>query len=170
MVSRVVVAVSAVLIFGAAAFGQGSNAAAVEQGKEVFGVVCTACHSANHVSIQRKLAPAWRNTIYTMIGRGAQILPSEIEPLAAYLASTYGPGSPLPAPRGATVGAPAPAGSEIVIRSCGGCHSVNLIFNSRKSVDGWKGTIKYMRSNGARISETEEQELAAYLGEHFGTR
>src|SRR5688500_3888599 len=114
MFSKGLILAAVILVSATCVFGQAGTAANVEQGKEVSGVVCTSCHSANPVSIQRKLGPAWRNTIYTMIGRGAQILPSETEPLAAYLAATYGPGSPLPGARGVAAGAPAPAGSEIV--------------------------------------------------------
>src|SRR5688572_33457254 len=107
-----------------------------------------------------------------MIGRGAQILPDEIEPLTVYLTATSGPSSPMPAVRGAAPGSqPAvPAGSEIVVRSCSGCHGLNLIFAARKSLSAWTNTIKYMRSNGARVSDVEEKELAAYLAEHLGPR
>jgi cytochrome c5 len=150
----------------------GFDAAIVDKGKEVFGVACTGCHGANHVSIQRKTAEAWRKSIYTMIGRGAQILPDEIEPLAVFLTAEYGPSSPLPTIRGSAAAAPQPMlpGGEIVIRSCGGCHAVNLIFGSRKSEAAWRTTIRNMRSIGARVGDAEEVALAAWLTRNLGPR
>jgi cytochrome c5 len=150
----------------------GSAAVAVDKGKEVFSVACTGCHGANHVTIQRKPLAAWQKTVYTMIGRGAQIMPDEIEPLAAFLTATYGPASPLPVVRGAPAGAPQPLppGGEIVVRSCSGCHSMNLIFGSRRSLAAWRNTINSMRSNGARISDGDVEALAVYLGQQLGPR
>jgi mono/diheme cytochrome c family protein len=147
-----------------------ADAGMVQKGKEIFDQTCTGCHGASHTTIQRKSADRWRKTIYTMISRGAPVLPGEVEILTAFLTATYGPASPLPAfgeastrPQQAL-----PAGSEVVVRSCGGCHAVNLIFGSRKSPDGWRATIVRMRTNGATVSESEERGLVGYLAEHFG--
>jgi mono/diheme cytochrome c family protein len=144
----------------------------IAKGKDIFGLACSGCHGTSHTTIQRKSAERWQKTIYTMISRGAPVLPGEVEPLTAFLSATYGPASPPPS-FGGNAAAQAqqslPAGREIVVRSCGGCHAVNLIFNARKSSAAWRQTVSQMRSFGADLTEGEEREVLDYLSRNFGT-
>jgi mono/diheme cytochrome c family protein len=143
--------------------------AAVEAGREVYALACIQCHGPNQALIQRKPADGWRRTIYSMIGRGAPVLPDEIEPLTAYLTSMYGPTS-LPPNLGGTTGDvdAIPPGGETVVAACGACHAVNLVFGSRKSQSQWRDTVEQMRSLGASVTELEQQAIVSYLTEYFG--
>src|SRR5215510_8662871 len=77
-----------------AAAAQSREAADVEKGRVAVGQACVQCHNLRGIQSQRKTQQQWRDTVYSMIGRGGMILPDEIEPIAAYLAATYGPNSP----------------------------------------------------------------------------
>ncbi len=69
----------------------------VEEGREAFGQACVQCHGMSRTQIPRKTADGWRNPVYSMISRGAPVMPDEIEPLIDYLSATYGPGATPPA-------------------------------------------------------------------------
>jgi len=131
-----------------------NNADLVTKGRQVFALTCTQCHGASHTTIQRKPAAGWRKTVYTMISRGAPVLPGETEALVAYLTSSFGPGSTQQ---------PIPAGGEIVAGSCGTCHPAALVFGTRKSESDWTATVKRMRSLGASMTDTQEKEILDYL-------
>jgi mono/diheme cytochrome c family protein len=126
----------------------------VAKGRQVFSLACVQCHGPSHTTIQRKPATGWRKTVYTMISRGAPVLPGETEALVAYLTSAYGPTS---------TAQPIPAGGEFVAASCGTCHPAAVVFGSRKSESDWQATIKRMRSQGANITDTQEKEILDYL-------
>ena len=53
-----------------------------------MGQTCVACHTniLRMVQIHKQTPEQWRKTVYLMIGRGAQIMPDEIDAVAAYLA------------------------------------------------------------------------------------
>ena len=83
----------------------------VEEGKEAFGQACVQCHNMSRTQMQRKTADGWRDTVYSMISRGAPVMPDEIEPLIDYLAVTYGPGA-TPHPRRKAQSLPPPNSSK----------------------------------------------------------
>ena len=139
-----------------------NNANLVEKGRQIFSLACVQCHAAAHTTIQRKPASGWRKTVYTMISRGAPVLPGETDTLVAYLTATYGPSS-SPAALQNTPAATAPAGSEVVTASCGSCHPAAVVFGAVKSDNEWKATIRQMRTLGASISEAQEKQILDYL-------
>src|SRR5438093_9082623 len=67
-------------------------AAQIEKGRQVVAQVCAACHTTivRMVQVHKQTAEQWKDTVYFMISRGAQIMPDEIEPVTAYLAATAG--------------------------------------------------------------------------------
>ena len=141
----------------AAMQGAGNTELALK-GREVFSVACVQCHAASHTVIQRKAAQGWRKTVYTMISRGAPVLPGEVDALVAYLTSAYGPSSPA-----STGQQTLPAGNEIIVSSCGSCHPAGVVFASRKTEADWRATVKQMRSLGAGITDIQEKEILDYL-------
>ncbi len=68
---------------------QSSQASQEQRGEEALGQGCTQCHRLGPIMIQRKTADQWRDTIYDMISRGAQVMPDEIDPLTVYLAARF---------------------------------------------------------------------------------
>src|SRR5687768_17895684 len=66
----------------------------IEKGKAAVTQIYVGCHDGGAimrlVAVRKKTADEWRDTVYRMIGRGAQVLPDEIEPLTAYLTATGG--------------------------------------------------------------------------------
>ena len=143
-----------------AAMQGAGNAELALKGREVFSVACVQCHAASHTVIQRKAAAGWKKTVYTMISRGAPVLPGEVDALVAYLTSAYGPSSP---PTSTTGQQTLPSGSEIVVSSCGSCHPAGVVLASRKTEAEWRATVKQMRSLGAGITDNQEKEILDYL-------
>lgn len=146
----------------------------VEEGKEAFGQACVQCHGLSRTDIQRKTADGWRETVYSMISRGAPVMPEEIEPLIAYLEATYGPSSPPPASGGEDSQAgnvlPDEPGRAIFVGNCSACHSLELPMNMRLSEAQWNTTIGNMITYGANITPQEQEILAQYAAKHFGRR
>src|SRR5665213_1121955 len=63
--------------------------AQLDKGRQVMGQVCVACHTniLKMVQVQKESPEQWKETVYSMIGRGAQVMPDEIAPLTAFLAA-----------------------------------------------------------------------------------
>jgi cytochrome c5 len=152
--------------------------AAGDEGREVFGKSCLSCHGMKEVSIQKKDAARWKESVYSMISRGAQIEPSEIEPLVSYLASAYGPDSPAASAgrAGATnkssaaeQALPAGEGRAILAERCATCHALGLVAASHKTKGEWTKAIDRMIRLGAKLSSAQEKlTLADYLAANFG--
>jgi len=146
----------------------------VEEGKEAFGQACVQCHNMSRTQIQRKTADGWRDTVYSMISRGAPVMPDEIEPLIDYLAATYGPGATAPAVGGEVSQAgsalPDGPGRAIFVGNCAACHSMELPLNMRQSEAEWSATISAMVSYGAQITPQEQEILVKYAAQNFGRR
>ena len=91
----------------------------IEKGKAAVTQICVGCHDGGAimrmVAVRKKTADEWRDTVYRMIGRGAQVFPDEIEPLTAYLTATGGqvPRSRQVAPQPRQVDAVAPPGPRL---------------------------------------------------------
>jgi hypothetical protein len=149
---------------------------------EAVGQACTQCHTLRPVTFQRRTRERWLETIYDMIGRGAQVRPDEVEPIASYLAANFGPQVPLQARGGAggpsaasaagTAGLPDGQGRTVLTERCVRCHAADVVTRdtaSRTQAD-WAATVRRMRALGAIIPAEEEEILTAYLAEHFGAR
>ena len=146
----------------------------VEEGREAFGQACVQCHGLSRTQIQRKTADRWRDTVYSMISRGAPVMPEEIEPLIDYLAATYGPDATPPAVggEGSQAGSALPdgPGRAIFVGNCAACHSIELPLNMRQSEAEWNVTINTMVAYGAQITPQEQEILVKYAAKQFGRR
>lgn len=149
------------------------------KGRAVFGESCIQCHNMNPVLIQRKPEQGWRQTVYSMVSRGAQLTPDEMEALISYLTATYGPDSPLPHLKASAASnaegsgeesLPAGAGKQILSRACVKCHSLTLVTNSRKSETEWSKTVARMLSIGATLAPPDRQTLTDYLVKNFSEK
>lgn len=142
-----------------------------DQGRTIYGEACLQCHTSNQVMLQRKAADGWLETVYTMIGRGAQIVPEDIEPLVLYLTANYGPESPinlaLTGQAAGTHDLPSGNGRGIVVTKCGQCHSLATIVESSKPEAEWRATIERMVSYGAVLGPDDVTVLLDYLTAHY---
>jgi mono/diheme cytochrome c family protein len=75
-----------------AAPAQGGGQDQIEKGRQVVAQVCTTCHTTLGRMLQahKQTLEQWKDTVYFMISRGAQVMPNEIDAVAAFLASTAG--------------------------------------------------------------------------------
>jgi len=148
------------------------RAAQIEKGRQVVAQVCAACHTTivRMVQVHKQTAEQWKDTVYFMISRGAQIMPDEIEPVTAYLAATAGsnPQATQTSGRGrggaAGPGQTAEAdGAAILQRNCQQCHELAVASKKSDSED-WSAVITRMMTYGARLTLADRQKLIEYLG------
>jgi mono/diheme cytochrome c family protein len=147
--------------------------AQIEKGRQVVAQVCTTCHTTlgRMLQVHKQTAEQWKDTVYFMISRGAQVMPDEIEPVTAFLAATAGSGSQpstQPPGRGRAAGGgagqqPAEAdGLAILQRNCQQCHELTTASKKPASED-WRAVITRMVTYGARLTSADQQTLIGYL-------
>jgi cytochrome c5 len=154
-----------------AAAAPSDRAAQIEKGRQVVAQVCAACHTTivRMVQVHKQTEEQWKDIVYFMISRGAQIMPDEIEPVTIYLASTGGSnpqgtqtsgrGRANIAGSGQTGGTD---GATILQRNCQQCHEVAVASKKPDSED-WSAVITRMMTYGARLTPEDRQKLIEYL-------
>jgi len=151
----------------------GDRQAQIEKGRQVVAQVCTTCHTTlgRMIQVHKQTAEQWRDTVYFMISRGAQVMPDEIEPVTAFLAATAGSGTQTSAQtpgRGRAGGGgpgqqPAEAdGRAILQRNCQQCHELATASKKLASED-WSVVITRMVTYGARLTPADQRTLTGYL-------
>jgi cytochrome c5 len=146
----------------------------VERGRAALTQVCVGCHGngiLRMVEQRKKTEQEWRETVYRMIGRGAQVFPDEIEPLTAYLTATGGQrrqqaGAPAEGRRGRAAEATTTADGDataILARRCQLCHDLAKATTKPASAESWDAIIDRMVVLGASVTPAEHQTLIAYL-------
>ena len=109
MVKQVaLLAIAVVLCLPSAARAQGDDPK-VEKGRVVVAQVCTTCHTTlgRMLQVHRQTREQWRDLVFFMISRGAQVMPDEIDAVTAFLVATAGrdrPAEKSPAPNNAAPG------------------------------------------------------------------
>lgn len=146
---------------------QSSQQSQIEKGRVAVTQVCVGCHAngggiMRMLEVREKSAEEWRETVYRMIGRGAQVLPDEIEPLTAYLASSTRRGRPQVAPATTPQDQPGTEANAILARRCQRCHDL-VTATTKPAAEEWPAVIDRMISLGATVTGTEQQTLIAYL-------
>jgi cytochrome c5 len=148
----------------------------VERGRVALTQVCVGCHGngiLRMVEQRKKTEQEWRETVYRMIGRGAQVLPGEIEPLTAYLTVTGGQARQASAgaaaagrrgrPAAAAGGAADGDATAILARRCQLCHDLAKATTKPATAESWDAIIDRMVVLGASVTAAEHQTLTAYL-------
>jgi cbb3-type cytochrome c oxidase subunit III len=139
----------------------------------VVAQVCTTCHTTlgRMIQVHKQTAEQWKDTVYFMISRGAQVMPDEIEPVTAFLAATAGSGAQTSTPAsgrgragggGAGQQAAEADGRAILQRNCQQCHELATASKKLPSED-WRAVITRMVTYGARLNPADQQTLIAYL-------
>lgn len=71
---------------------QGGDDPRVEKGRVVVAQVCTTCHTTlgRMLQVHKQTPQQWKDLVYFMISRGAQVMPDEIDAVTAFLAANSG--------------------------------------------------------------------------------
>ena len=64
----------------------------VEKGRVVVAQVCTTCHTTlgRMLQVHKQTQEQWRELVFFMISRGAQVMPDEIDAVTAFLVANSG--------------------------------------------------------------------------------
>mgnify|MGYP001388236214 CR=1 FL=1 len=157
----------------AAAVAQGPQAepttqqAQIDKGRVAVPRVCIGCHQAGGgimrmLEVRERSTEEWRETVLRMIGRGAQVLRDEIDPITAYLASSTRRSRPQAAPAGTAQGEPGTGAAAILERRCQRCHDLQTA-TTKPGSEEWPAVIDKMIRLGAIVTGAEQQTLIAYL-------
>ena len=94
----VLVAIMLVMSWPATAGAQRGDDAQVEKGRVVVAQVCTTCHTTlgRMLQVHKQTAEQWRELVFFMISRGAQVMPDEIDAVTAFLVANSGRERPAP--------------------------------------------------------------------------
>src|SRR6266850_7437827 len=140
----------------------GDKQAQIEQGRQVVAQVCATCHTTivRMVQVHKQTAEQWKDTVYFMISRGAQIMPDEIEPVTAFLAATSENGRP--AARDAGQPGRGADGAAILQRNCQQCHELATA-STKADSEEWSAVVARMMAYGARLTPADQQTLIGYL-------
>jgi mono/diheme cytochrome c family protein len=161
-------------------------------GKPIATEYCQDCHRLTNLTKAHKSLDDWKDTLHTMIDRGARLPDDKIDSLAKYLAANFGPkadappaggSTPPPAssPDASTPAAPAPAkaavvelpegdGKAIATENCQACHKLTNLTKAHKSQDDWKDTVQTMIDRGANVPADKIDTLVQYLAKNFGPK
>lgn len=141
---------------------QAPNPLPAGEGRDIVAVACTQCHGVKAFMQLREGQDAWRFQVYDMILRGAQVQPSDIEPVVTYLVTNFGPGINVPPPT-RQISLPDGAGKEAVESHCSVCHGLDRVASARRSPAEWDRIVARMIFLGAPVSGDEAKTIAAYL-------
>ena len=86
----VLVAATLVVLSSGTAGAQRSDDPQVEKGRAVVAQVCTTCHTTlgRMLQVHKQTREQWRELVFFMISRGAQVMPDEIDAVTAFLVAT----------------------------------------------------------------------------------
>jgi mono/diheme cytochrome c family protein len=88
----VFVAITLMMSWPGTAGAQGGNDPQIEKGRVVVAQVCTTCHTTlgRMLQVHKQTREQWRELVFFMISRGAQVMPDEIEAVTAFLVANSG--------------------------------------------------------------------------------
>jgi mono/diheme cytochrome c family protein len=164
-------------------------------GKPIATEFCQDCHRLTNLTKAHKNLDDWKDTIHTMIDRGARVPDEKIDALAQYLTTNFGPKdasapaagaataapatpaskpdagpSSVPAAATATVVLPDGDGKAIATENCQACHKLTNLTKAHKSLDDWKDTVQTMIDRGANVPPDKVDVLVQYLAKNFGPK
>jgi cytochrome c5 len=157
---------------GGGAGNFGSNAPAANPfpdhpGREIVSVACTQCHGPNVFTQLRMGDTAWRNQIYDMILRGAQIGPNDIDTAVKYMVASYGPGVPFPGQQPAQVTLADGAAKPLLEGGCALCHGLDRVVATKRSKAEWQTIVNRMVYFGSPISGDQVGSVVDYLAANY---
>jgi cytochrome c5 len=157
-----------------------------DEGKQLYEVVCTQCHSLAAIEQTRNGRDGWENTVHKMVVIGADLNAVEMEQMVDYLYRHYGPDTGAPMRTGLlpydsplqvdgqlsseNIDLPEGEGSQLVQGYCVMCHDLGRIVSTRRSQEDWQRyTTNMLERNGISITDSNLETIASYLFQHFGS-
>jgi mono/diheme cytochrome c family protein len=88
----VLVAMTLVLSWPSTVGAQRGDDPQIEKGRVVVAQVCTTCHTTlgRMLQVHKQTQEQWRELVFFMISRGAQVMPDEIDAVTAFLVANSG--------------------------------------------------------------------------------
>ena len=160
-------------------------------GKAIAEQDCALCHALTNLTEASKSLDEWRDTVQTMIDRGASVPGSDLDTLVHYLAKNFGPSAAAPAAGAQTApGSPAPSaaappsaparlkpgelppgdGKAIAENFCALCHTLTNLTEASMSLDEWRDEVQTMMNRGAAVPPGGVDTLVRYLAKNFGPK
>jgi cytochrome c5 len=155
-------------------------------GKAIATEFCQDCHRLTNVVKARKAPDEWRDSVETMVDRGARLPQDKVDALVAYLAKNFGPKTEVAQdaapPSAAPPSAAAPSqpkpqvelpegdGKAIAMENCQACHKLTNLTKAHKSVEDWRDTVQTMMDRGANVPQEKVDTLVQYLAKNFGPK
>ena len=164
---RYIVISAALMLAGTAALAQQAPVFPEGPGREIVAVACTQCHAPQPFTQLRMGENGWRKQVENMVLRGAMVAPSELDVVAKYLASAYGPGVPEPNAPKSTVDLPAGPGANLVEGVCGLCHGLERVVAANRPGQQWQAVVHRMVQIGAPLDDDQTKQIIAYLEQHY---
>jgi len=135
------------------------------EGRDLVATACTQCHALTPIVGGREGAAGWKNHVYNMVLRGAQLTPSEADTVIKYLTANFGPRAGQPA----KVTLPDGPGKELVETRCAACHDLERVTIVKRYRRDWPPIVSNMVARGAVATPDEAHAIATYLAAQFGT-
>ncbi len=142
--------------------------------REVILDNCTQCHGIDDYAFYAFDRAGWKDLLDTKHQGdfATDITPAEESELLDYLVGTFGPES-IPFPRDYVppeideffTNADARIFMEV---RCIACHTLDPVFSTRKSEEGWRVTLVNERERGAQLNDEELEKLTEWLGRARG--
>jgi cytochrome c5 len=158
-------------------------------GKAIATEYCQDCHKLTNVTKARKASDDWRDSVQTMMDRGARLPQDKVGMLVQYLAKNFGPQADAPSSAtalAATASSDSPAastsqplkpvelpdgeGKAIAAEYCQACHKLTNLMKAHKDRDDWHDTVQLMMDRGASLPQEKVDTLVEYLAKNFGPK
>jgi len=158
-------------------------------GKAIATEYCQDCHKLTNLVKARKASDDWRDSVQTMLDRGARLPQDKVDPLIQYLAKNFGPKTDAPPAAttpAATASSDSPAatatqppkpvelpegdGKAIATEYCQTCHKLTNLTKAHKDRDDWHDTVQLMMDRGASLPQEKVDMLVEYLAKNFGPK
>jgi cytochrome c5 len=136
-------------------------------GREIVSVACTQCHGPNVFTQLRMGEMAWRNQVYDMVLRGAQIGPNEIDTAVKYMVASYGPGVAFPGQQPVQVTLADGQAKSLVEGGCALCHGLDRVVATKRSKAEWQTIVNRMVYFGSPISGDQVTGIVDYLAANY---
>jgi cytochrome c5 len=133
-------------------------------GRDIVAVACSQCHTLATIVASREGTSGWKNHVYNMVLRGAQLRPQEADTVINYLAANFGPG----AAQLGKVALPDGPGKDLVESRCATCHDLERVTIVKRYRKDWPPIVANMVTRGAVATPDEARAIAGYLSAHFG--
>jgi len=133
-------------------------------GRDLAATACSQCHNLNVLMAGRDGPVGWKNHVYNMVLRGAQLTPREADTVIQYLVTNFGPGVPA----ASAVALPSGPGKELVETRCAVCHTLERVTVAKRQKGDWDHIVSRMYERWGVSAPDEAQTIAAYLAAQFG--